>query len=481
MYQLQCSDCDIVRDGHVQTHAELQPLRNVGDADADAVLAILDPAPHDDVLDLLLGAERPTNSKEIDCVEKKVLRTFLDTYSSAPAWVDWEKIRKGQDVFVRDLPICGLTLFYLSLIGGFSAPLITKVLRATGYLTAGPRRVLRRLADTGHMICECLEEDALNPTKHGAGWKAVMRVRFLHGMVRRRLAGKPYWQADLWGTAINQEDMCATLLAFSYNVIVGIEMVYGRPLSHEDQDAYIHLWRYIGWLIGIEDMHNPCIDLDHSKAALESIVMHLLEPDDDSRAVAHHLLLAPGRGAFGQQFRHILCRRFLGDELADALSIHRHGGFDCLVTLFLWTMRAYTYCLRVKILAGPLMRLHRWALARALTRGRDISSHQLHAEPPGEFTSTMLQGRCLSADALPSPKPSAACPFLSLSEFLVNHNRDSATGGGDGDTEAKAHVTDTASKTTLRPTDSERQSVYSPISVVAMVAAVAAFTFWLHG
>ena len=54
-------------------------------------------------------------------------------------------------------------------------------------------------------------------------------------------------------------------------------------------------------------------------------------------------------------------------------------------------------------------------------------------------------------------------------------------GGGDGDAEAKAHVTDTASKTTLRPTDSERQSVYSPITVAGMVAAVAAFAFWLHG
>jgi len=58
-----------------------------------------------------------------------------------------DEIRRGQEVFIRDLPICGLTLFYLSLVGGFSAPLITKVLRATGYLTSGPKRVMRRLAD----------------------------------------------------------------------------------------------------------------------------------------------------------------------------------------------------------------------------------------------------------------------------------------------------------------------------------------------
>jgi hypothetical protein len=45
-----------------------------------------------------------------------------------PSWVNWEKIQRGQQVFTQYMPLCGLTLFYLSLVGGFSAPLITKVL-----------------------------------------------------------------------------------------------------------------------------------------------------------------------------------------------------------------------------------------------------------------------------------------------------------------------------------------------------------------
>ena len=44
-------------------------------------------------------------------------------------------------------------------------------------------------------------------------------MRFLHGMVRRRLHGKPYWKPKLWDVPVNQEDMMATLLAFSYNVL----------------------------------------------------------------------------------------------------------------------------------------------------------------------------------------------------------------------------------------------------------------------
>ena len=65
---------------------------------------------------------------EKDAENDKVLRDFLAKYSSVPSWVNWEKIQRGQQVFTQYMPLCGLTLFYLSLVGGFSAPLITKVL-----------------------------------------------------------------------------------------------------------------------------------------------------------------------------------------------------------------------------------------------------------------------------------------------------------------------------------------------------------------
>ena len=57
---------------------------------------------------------------------------------------------------------------------------------------------------------------------------------------------------------INQEDMAVTLLAFSFNVLHGIELTLNKPLSATDQSDYLHLWRYIGWLMGVEDDRNPC-------------------------------------------------------------------------------------------------------------------------------------------------------------------------------------------------------------------------------
>ena len=55
--------------------------------------------------------------------------------------------------------------------------------------------------------------------------------------------------------------MAATLLAFSYNVLVGIELIGGTPLPRQQQEDYLALWRYIGWLLGVDSTAlDPCRD-----------------------------------------------------------------------------------------------------------------------------------------------------------------------------------------------------------------------------
>ncbi len=48
------------------------------------------------------------------------------------------------------------------------------MLRATGYLTSGSKRVMKRLIDTGHMICECVVDGSLRPETRGEGWKVLI-------------------------------------------------------------------------------------------------------------------------------------------------------------------------------------------------------------------------------------------------------------------------------------------------------------------
>lgn len=178
-----------------RTAEQLTPLRQLGDPEADELLERLVTHEGPNLGEDLFGIEivdRAGGTTQSDLL----VEDFFARYSNPPEWLDTSKLQRGQDVFITYAPAAGATLFYVSLVGGFSAPLVTKVLRATGYLTAAPPRVARRLAETGHMICECLLSGALAPG--GDGWKAVLRVRFLHARVRRALKSRSYYRANEW-------------------------------------------------------------------------------------------------------------------------------------------------------------------------------------------------------------------------------------------------------------------------------------------
>jgi hypothetical protein len=254
--------------------AELSPLRARGDVDADAYVVATRPAPAEDSLARILAPD----ATAVDLAARQI-------FHADPPWVDWTSVARGQDVFVRTWPVASTALFYMSLVGGFSAPLITEVIRCTGYLTGAGRATPRRLFETFQMVIDAALSGESGMRAGGDGWAAVLRVRLLHAKVRRRLllgsavppdhsgldsgrdaptgcphaAGKPppttckrasederkaaaygklagedqgkvAWDTLLFGVPINQEDMAVTLLAFSVNVIDGIELVQGWPL-----------------------------------------------------------------------------------------------------------------------------------------------------------------------------------------------------------------------------------------------------------
>jgi hypothetical protein len=295
------------------TASQLAPLRLEGDAPMDAATAEV------------AGSGREVGAAVLRSSpgDGTACGACLAAASELPDWVDLERVGRGQKVFQRYLPHVSVTLFYLSLVGGFSAAVITKVLFSTGYLASSPRLVMRRLLDTGLFLFDvCLDgPESLRPG--GRGFECCLEVRALHASVRARLAARG-WDAAAYGVPVNQEDMVVTLLAFSYNVLVGVEFLKGSRVGEDEEGDYLHLWRYLGHLLGVRDEHNPCASYAAAKATLESIVVHILEPDADSKKLAKAMLAAPSGGdATGYAFltRAELCRYMVGDALADALDL----------------------------------------------------------------------------------------------------------------------------------------------------------------
>ena len=253
------------------------------------------------------------------------VQAFLTDVYTVPAYVDWVTLHDGQLCFLKHPGPAAFGLLYFSLIGGFSAPKIVKVLDATAYMTTQKYdNTWRRLNETFEMVVDCLEDpEGLKPGR--SGWKSVLRVRFLHTRVRLGILGRGTWDAAQYGLPINQEDMVGTLLSFSSNVLETIQRMTGR-LTRADEEAYLHLWRYIGHLIGVRDAFNPCSSLERAQGTTESIVMHLLHPDRRSGEVARNVLRSvagreQGRMRWSYLAHSEMARLLLGHPLADALGL----------------------------------------------------------------------------------------------------------------------------------------------------------------
>eukprot|EP00536_Pseudo-nitzschia_multiseries_P001983 jgi/Psemu1/235232/estExt_Genewise1.C_260128 len=383
---------------HLSTE-DLEKYRLLGDGPVDRILELLE---NDGRRlgagdDLLLMAEDTLKTKSASqSIVEQEMASFLETHQRVPEWVDLDQIKRGQEVHLAYLPVVSLTLYYRSLIAGFSIPKIAEVIQATAYLAppSRPDQALQRLLDTGEFVvaCTALGVDALLPG--GIGWKTALHVRFLHAKVRYAILkkkGTKRWNVDKFGIPINQEDMAATLLAFSTNVLIGIDLVSGVSVSRQERLDYLALWRYIGWLLGVEtEFDNRCeghptmkelppLDpcgpgvgavpnpVEHSQAIFQSVIFHLLHPNESSVKIANHLLKVTDRRPLSTRlekvpeefyknglyyYRCFNCRRMIGDPLADALSLPLHPSrlvrinIYLLSTFSLTLMRIYSNAAR---------------------------------------------------------------------------------------------------------------------------------------
>jgi len=401
---------------------QLTPLRWIGDDAGDKAVLALKTArganlPHADSLATLTSMRA-----HVRCAQ-----AFVTEAETVPPWVDWDRVRRGQEFFLRNAGSLCVALLNLALIGGFGAPKINAVLQATGYLTRG-KGTQRRLSETLQMVLDCIPDGALRPG--GRGWHSVLNVRLLHAGVRTWLvgsqrthklpadsgvgssrdmhgsdhlsasrkvsrdrhphvgdgdhtlpnpaattrtddtttgtattgglpntlpdaglqantncrgdickcpstctcgssgsAGSSHFDVAAYGVPINQEDLLVTQLAFSIVLLIGLERLGLLDAeSASEMECYLHMWRYIGHLMGVEPRLNaaPMDTLGGAQAMLESIASHVVSSEPCARDITMHVL-----GSVSHKpplprspLLHVALTRMLaGDWYADALGI----------------------------------------------------------------------------------------------------------------------------------------------------------------
>ncbi|MEV5980956.1 oxygenase MpaB family protein [Streptomyces sp. NPDC052114] len=169
------------------------------------------------------------------------LRAFCDHATTVPDWVDWERIERGGAAYRYLGRNSGDVLTLLSLIGGYRFGGPADLLVLTGGLTGGT--TLRRLGETTKWTHAVTRAGGLRPGAEG--WRLTVHVRAMHALVNARF--EPRWDTERWGLPVNQ---AGTLGLFDATVIVGC-LGLGVRLTRGQRDDLMHLWRYVGWLMGV--------------------------------------------------------------------------------------------------------------------------------------------------------------------------------------------------------------------------------------
>ena len=200
----------------------------------------------------------------------------------APPWLDRGALVLGTETLLRAGRRGTYALGASSLMSGYLSSGAVKPLAATGALA---RMARRRIAETGKFVRDVATSGELG--RFSDGFVTAVRVRIMHAIVRRSLSASPSWRADDWGAPINQSDMVGTVLEFSTAYIAGLTAL-GYALSRREREAVMHVWRYVGYLLGTRDDLLPA---SFAEALEITRVMNETEagPDEDSRMLARAL------------------------------------------------------------------------------------------------------------------------------------------------------------------------------------------------
>ncbi|HEX2573443.1 MAG TPA: oxygenase MpaB family protein [Polyangia bacterium] len=253
------------------------------------------------------------------------LRDLYDFAHAVPPWVDWDAIERGGRLLRRAAVLGGMVLGARALVFGYASPGGNKPLVFSGRLR---EQAARRLNETSRFVQAVTSSGGLRPG--GDGVLITLKVRLMHAKVRHMILASGRWQPEVWGAPINQHDMAATTLLFSLITIEGLRIL-GLHITPAEADDYMHLWRYVGHLIGVTPELLP--GGEREAARLRDLI-HATQapPDDDSRDLVRALLHSGEQAGSAEQrararrFRSFvegMCRGLIGDTLADQLGVPR--------------------------------------------------------------------------------------------------------------------------------------------------------------
>ncbi|MFJ9417318.1 oxygenase MpaB family protein [Streptomyces sp. NPDC101227] len=299
----------------VWTDEVLDGMRRAGDAVGDAAIAeTYELGRQEEVRQALLGFGKNSDAMPVGLPSQ--LQRYFEQSSVLPEWADRELIERGRALLGRYEALVVSTLLCASLPLCYGCGDGAQVLARSQRLTSG---VYRRLLETSQFVVDVLDDGGLE--SRGRGLRSAQKIRLLHATMRYHVGRQDDWDGA-WGLPVNQEDLAGTLMSFSVVIPRGLRRL-GVDLPSEDRDAFFHVWRVVGHVLGVDDRLNPTA-FDDGAELFDTILRRQQKSSQAGIALTKAVLdfireVLPGPAFAGAG--PTLIRHLIGDRAADIVNV----------------------------------------------------------------------------------------------------------------------------------------------------------------
>lgn len=205
-----------------------------------------------------------TEGSKITCDESC---PSFNNNKNLPPYYNEASFKQGQQFFRRNI-FAMLVSKLMGLVSILSIPSILRVLQFTKMSSEDLSAYKRYMATLLHM--KVWYEHDFEPSSDL--WKSIENVKCRHNNASKR-------SCNVGNPRITQLDMALTQFGFMGFAITRTEMVGVHVTNAEELRNFVHVWRVVGHLMGIEDRFNICREsLEETRAICEELITRVFKP-----------------------------------------------------------------------------------------------------------------------------------------------------------------------------------------------------------
>ena len=250
------------------------------------------------------------------------LKRFMEFYDDVPEWVDFDSMMPGFAMFHRNTRFVLAGMVAGTLVEGFTTNI------SQSFFIKGRLRYqgIKRLQQNNRHMLDIFLPGGLE--RHGDGWALSIRVRLVHAKSRQLLYDASEWDQDALGIPLSSAHCGFAICAFSARLLAHMKAL-GASFDDKERKAFMQVWRYSGYLMGIPE---TILYQDEDDALKLFALGRVCEPPVSMESIAMAWSLINSApllsGTVESEERKKLSgliarvsRVLIGDELADDLSL----------------------------------------------------------------------------------------------------------------------------------------------------------------